>query len=38
MLPGGSSVNGLLRLARLPRVYKLVAVLRVGNLIKHQTI
>lgn len=34
-LPGSTSVNGLLRLARLPRVYKLVAVLRVGNLIKH---
>ncbi|CAD8047776.1 unnamed protein product [Paramecium primaurelia] len=38
VLPGASSVNGLLRLARLPRIYKLVGVLRVGNLIKHQTI
>lgn len=35
VLPGASSVNGLLRLARLPRIYKLVGVLRVGNLIKH---
>lgn len=34
-LPGASSVNSLLRLARLPRIYKLAAVLRVGNLIKH---
>lgn len=35
LLPGASNVNGLLRLARLPRLYKLVGVLRVGNLIKH---
>lgn len=30
-----SNVNSLLRLARLPRIYKLAAVLRVGNLVKH---
>lgn len=37
-LPGASNVNSLLRLARLPRIYKLVGVLRVGNLIKTQAI